>query len=135
MVALPFRISRCLSALWDEATALVELAAPFYRQLSWRICTDEFRLSSGICGSCGIGSPPRATSVVRKVPPRHREGLGGRPRDGKTAVCGAARGKGSCLDLRYPNQWAAEERGSAGPLPRAVDPLVHPQATRRRAPP
>ncbi|RNF25225.1 hypothetical protein TcG_00228 [Trypanosoma cruzi] len=67
--------------------------------------------------------------------PRHREGLGGRPRDGKTAFCGAARGKGSCLDLRYPNQWAAEERGSAGPLPRAVDPLAHPQATRRRAPP
>ncbi|EKF98061.1 hypothetical protein TCSYLVIO_011051 [Trypanosoma cruzi] len=93
MVALPFHISQYLSALWDEAAALVELAAPFYRRLSGRICTGEFPLSSGICGSCGIDSPPHGPRALSGGSPHHREGLGGRPRDGKTAVCGAARCK------------------------------------------
>ncbi|RNE99753.1 hypothetical protein TcG_12084, partial [Trypanosoma cruzi] len=35
---------------------------------SWRICTDEFRLSSGICGSCGIGSPPTGHECCPEVP-------------------------------------------------------------------
>ncbi|KAF8278418.1 hypothetical protein TcBrA4_0112990 [Trypanosoma cruzi] len=68
MVALPFRISRCLSALWDEATALVELAAPFYRQLSGRIFTDEFRLSSGIADLVESVAPTRATRRCPEVP-------------------------------------------------------------------
>ncbi|KAF8280816.1 hypothetical protein TcBrA4_0093650 [Trypanosoma cruzi] len=126
MVGLPFHISQYLSALWDEAAALVDLVASFYGQLSGRICTGEFRLSSGICGSRGIDLPPHGPRVLSGSSPRHREGLGGRPRDGKTAVCGAARGKGSCLDLQYPNQRAAEERGSAGSLSRAVNLLVYP---------
>ncbi|KAF8295749.1 hypothetical protein TcBrA4_0069760 [Trypanosoma cruzi] len=79
MVALPFHISQYLSALWDEAAALVELVAPFYRRLSWRICTGEFPLSSGICGSCGIDSPPHGPRVLSVCSPHHREGLGGRP--------------------------------------------------------
>ncbi|RNF14667.1 hypothetical protein TcG_07461 [Trypanosoma cruzi] len=126
MVALPFRISQYLSAVRDEAAALVDLVAPFYRRLSWRIYTGEFRLSSGICGSRGIDSPPHGPRALSVCSPHCREGLGGRPRDGKTAFCGAARGKGSCLDLQYPNQRAAEECGSAGPLPRAVNLLVYP---------
>ncbi|PWU95506.1 hypothetical protein C3747_267g49 [Trypanosoma cruzi] len=51
-----------------------------------------------------------------EVPRTTARVLAENPRDGKTAVSGAARGKGSCLDLRYPNQRAAEERGSAGPM-------------------
>ncbi|KAF8293414.1 hypothetical protein TcYC6_0112530 [Trypanosoma cruzi] len=116
MVALPFHISQYLSAKWNETAALLDLVAPFYRRLFWRICTGEFRLSSEICGSCGIDSPPHGPRVLSGSSPHHREGLGGRPRDGKSAVCGAARGKGSCLGLQYPDQWAAEERGSARPM-------------------
>ncbi|RNC41881.1 hypothetical protein TcCL_NonESM08510 [Trypanosoma cruzi] len=93
MVALPFHISQYLSALWDEAAALLDVDASFYRRLSWRICTGEFPLSSEICGSFGIDSPPHWPRVLCGSSPHHREGLGGRPRDGKTAVCGAARGK------------------------------------------
>ncbi|RNF21088.1 hypothetical protein TcG_03107 [Trypanosoma cruzi] len=115
MVALPFHVSQYLSAVREESAALVDLDASFYRRLSWRICTGEFPLSSGICGSCGIDSPPHGPRALSGGSPHHREGLGGRPRDGKTAVCGAARGKCSCLALQYPNQWAAEECGSAGP--------------------
>ncbi|PWV16145.1 hypothetical protein C3747_25g253 [Trypanosoma cruzi] len=93
MVALPFHISQYLGAMWDETAALLDVDASFYRQLFWRICTGEFPLSSGICGSCGIDSPAHGPRVLSGSFPHHREGLGGRPRDGKTAVCGAARGK------------------------------------------
>ncbi|PWV16150.1 hypothetical protein C3747_25g248 [Trypanosoma cruzi] len=68
MVALPFHISQYLGALWDEAAALLDVDAPFYRQLFWRICTGEFPLSSGICGSCGIDSPPTGHECCPEVP-------------------------------------------------------------------
>ncbi|RNC51828.1 hypothetical protein TcCL_ESM11019 [Trypanosoma cruzi] len=68
MVALPFHISQYLGAMWDETAALLDLVAPFYRQLSWRICTGEFRLSSGICGSRGIDSPHTGHECCPEVP-------------------------------------------------------------------
>ncbi|RNC35285.1 hypothetical protein TcCL_Unassigned01851 [Trypanosoma cruzi] len=102
--------------MWDETAALLDLDVSFYRRFFWRIRTGEFRLSSGIRGSRGVDSPPHGPQMLSGSSPHHCEGLGGGPRDGKTAVCGAARGKGTCLDLQYPNQRAAEERGSAGPM-------------------
>ncbi|KAF8289209.1 hypothetical protein TcBrA4_0000920 [Trypanosoma cruzi] len=112
----PFHVSQCLGAVRDEAAALLELDASFYGRLTWRIFTDEFPLSSGICGSRGIDSPPHGPRVYSGSSLRRREGLGGGPRDGKTAVCCAARGEYSCLDLRYPDQWTAEKCGSAVPM-------------------
>ncbi|RNC47669.1 hypothetical protein TcCL_NonESM02434 [Trypanosoma cruzi] len=79
MVALPFHSSQYLSALWDQAAALLDVDASFYRRLSWRICTGEFPLSSGICGSRGIDSPPHGPRVLSGSSPHHREGLGGKP--------------------------------------------------------
>ncbi|KAF8277128.1 hypothetical protein TcYC6_0017010 [Trypanosoma cruzi] len=66
--ALPFHISQYLSAKWDEAAALLDLVASFYRRLFWRICTGEFPLSSGIRGSRGIDSPHTGHESCPEVP-------------------------------------------------------------------
>ncbi|RNC51976.1 hypothetical protein TcCL_ESM10851 [Trypanosoma cruzi] len=50
--------------MWDETAALVDLDVSFYRRFFWRIRTGEFRLSSGICGSRGIDSPPHEPRML-----------------------------------------------------------------------
>ncbi|KAF8288173.1 hypothetical protein TcBrA4_0013700 [Trypanosoma cruzi] len=134
-------ISQYLSASWDETAALVDLDASFYRRLSWRIYTGEFPLSSGICGSRGIDLPLHGPRVLSGSSPHHREGFGGRPRDGKTAVCGAARGKETSVwicsirtgglrrSVARRGQCAAKkwrQRENRKPFPSGVNLLVYP---------
>ncbi|RNC52511.1 hypothetical protein TcCL_ESM10244 [Trypanosoma cruzi] len=150
MFILPFHISQYLSAMWDEAAALLDVDASFYRQLSWRICTGEFPLSSGTRGSRGIDSPPHGPRVLSGSSPHRREGLGGGPRDGKTAVCGAARGKetsvwissirtsGRRKSVVRRDQCAAKkwrQRENRNSFPSGVNLLAYRSAARRRAPP
>ncbi|KAF8293197.1 hypothetical protein TcYC6_0110570 [Trypanosoma cruzi] len=150
MVALPFHISQYLSALWDEAAALLDLVVPFYRRLFWRICTGEFPLSSEICGSRRVDSPPHGPRVLSGSSPHRCEGLGGRPRDGKTAVCGAARGKETSVwissirtsgrrksvvrrDQCAAKKWRQQE--NRRPFPSGVNLLAYRSAARRRVSP
>ncbi|RNC42858.1 putative target of rapamycin (TOR) kinase 1 [Trypanosoma cruzi] len=68
MVALPFHISQYLGAMWDEAAALLDVDASFYRRFFWRIRTGEFRLSSGTRGSRGVDSPHTGRECCPEVP-------------------------------------------------------------------
>ncbi|RNC35283.1 hypothetical protein TcCL_Unassigned01849 [Trypanosoma cruzi] len=149
MVALPFHISLYLSAVWDEAAALLDLDVSFYGRLSWRICTGEFPLSSGICGSRGIDLPthgheccpevPRTPARVLAEDPEMVRPQSVAPRVVRTSawLCiirtsglrrsVVQRGHGAA------KKWRQQENRRLSP--RGVKPSVHPLAARRRAPP